>query len=46
MESQRWIFTSPGGDDEYKKPSVMQEQYNAVIEVIEQEKSIETEIGK
>jgi len=35
MQSQRWIFTSPGGEDEYKKPSVTQEQLAAVIEAKE-----------
>ncbi|XP_015376789.1 PREDICTED: uncharacterized protein LOC107171072 [Diuraphis noxia] len=32
MHSQRWIFTSPGGENEYKKPSVTREHYDAVVE--------------
>ncbi|VVC31283.1 Hypothetical protein CINCED_3A025406 [Cinara cedri] len=43
MNSQRWVFTSPGGEDEYKKPSVTQKNYDAVIEALAREKSAETE---
>lgn len=32
MHSQRWMFTSPGGENEYKKPSVTREHYDAVVE--------------
>lgn len=46
MQSQRWMFTSPGGENEYKKPSVTQEHYAAVFEVKAREKSAETECGK
>lgn len=46
MQSQRWMFTSPGGENEYKKPSVTREQYAAVIEAKEaQEKYPMTESG-
>ncbi|XP_050424621.1 uncharacterized protein LOC126835827 [Adelges cooleyi] len=31
MQSQRWVFTSPGGEDEYKKPSVTREHYTAAV---------------
>ncbi|KAL4120443.1 hypothetical protein QTP88_013134 [Uroleucon formosanum] len=31
MHSQRWMFTSPGGENEYKKPSVTREHYDAVV---------------
>lgn len=39
MLSQRWIFTSPGGENEYKKVSVTREHYDAVIEAKAREKS-------
>lgn len=46
MQSQRWMFTSPGGENEYKKPSVTREHYAAAFEVKAREKSTETESGK
>jgi len=46
MQSQRWMFTSPGGEDEYKKPSVTREHFDAVFEAKAREKSLETENGK
>jgi len=47
MQSQRWMFTSPGGENEYKRPSVTQEQYAAVIGAKQaQEKCPVTESGK
>lgn len=46
MTSQRWMFTSPGGEDEYKKSSVSREHSDAVFEAIAREKSAETENGK
>ncbi|XP_060853570.1 uncharacterized protein LOC132931674 [Rhopalosiphum padi] len=45
MHSQRWMFTSPGGENEYKKPSVTRLHYDAVIEAkrAQEENHIETE---
>jgi len=48
MYSQRWMFTSPGGENEYKKPSVTRAHYDAVVETkkMQEEKNIETESGE
>lgn len=46
MHSQRWMFTSPGGENEYKMPSVTREHYSAVLKTKSLEKSSETESGK
>jgi len=48
MHSQRWMFTSPGGENEYKKPSVTRLHYDAVIEAkrAQEENHIETENGE
>ncbi|CAI6349182.1 unnamed protein product [Macrosiphum euphorbiae] len=45
MHSQRWMFSSPGGENEYKKPSVTREHYDAVVEAKKEldENPIETE---
>ncbi|XP_027842059.2 uncharacterized protein LOC114123325 [Aphis gossypii] len=45
MHSQRWMFTSPGGENEYKKPSVTRAHYDAVVEAkkAQEENHIETE---
>lgn len=44
MQSQRWMFMSPGGEDEYKRPSVTREHYDAVIEA--KNNTTLTETGK
>lgn len=44
MQSQRWMFTSPGGEDEYKRPSVTREHYDAVIKA--KDELTLTETGK
>lgn len=48
MHSQRWMFSSPGGENEYKKPSVTREHYDAVVEAKKEldENPIETESGE
>ncbi|CAH1725906.1 unnamed protein product [Aphis gossypii] len=45
MHSQRWMFTSPGGENEYKKPSITRAHYDAVVEAkkAQEENHIETE---
>ncbi|XP_025202592.1 uncharacterized protein LOC112599750 [Melanaphis sacchari] len=45
MHSQRWMFTSPGGENEYKKPSVTRAHYDAVFEAkkMQEKNHIETE---
>lgn len=45
MQSQRWMFMSPGGENEYKRPSVTREHYSAVIQEILRNKSAETDNG-
>lgn len=45
MQSHRWIFTSPGGENEYKRHSVTREHYDSVIEAKEQEKSAEIAVN-
>lgn len=45
MQSHRWIFTSPGGENEYKRGSVTREHYDSVIEAKEQEKSTEISVN-
>lgn len=45
MQSRRWIFTSPGGENEYKRGSVTREHYDLVIEAKEQEKSTEISVN-
>lgn len=46
MQSQRWMFTSPGGENEYKRPSVTREHYDAVIAIKTLESAKTTESGK
>jgi len=48
MHSQRWMFMSPGGENEYKKPSVTRAHYDAVVEAkkAQEENHIETESGE
>lgn len=48
MHSQRWMFTSPGGENEYKKPSVTRQHYDAVVEAkkAREENLVETESGE
>lgn len=48
MHSQRWMFTSPGGENEYKKPSVTREHYDAVVKAKKEqdENLIETDSGE
>jgi len=42
------MFTSPGGENEYKKPSITREHYDAVVEAKKErdENLIESESGK
>jgi len=42
------MFSSPGGENEYKKPSVTREHYDAVVEAKKEldENPIETESGE
>lgn len=42
MQSQRWMFTSPGGEDEYKRLSITKEHYAAK----NPEKPVESVSGK
>lgn len=44
MHSQRWMFTSPGGENEYKRLSTTREHYD-VIDAKEKEETVETETG-
>jgi ribosome maturation factor RimP len=48
MQSQRWIFTSPGGEDEYKKPSIARQHYGDTIALKTKQKmeKKETENGE
>jgi len=48
MHSQRWMFTSPGGENDYKKPSVTREHYDAVVKAKKErdENHIETDSGE
>lgn len=48
MQSQRWIFTSPGGENEYKNPSVTRQHYADSIALEKKHKmeKKETESGE
>lgn len=48
MQSQRWMFMSPGGENDYKNPSVTRQHYGEAIALREKQKmeKKETENGK